>query len=119
MYKCDWPQSDRVFLTTISIMVISFMISSLLIQNNWHEFSLLNTLYITIVSVLVALNCSIADTHKYSDVKYVCSLVSIYDGNQTITWHLGLVSIATIVLPLLLLLAGDVETNPGPETEGK
>ncbi len=96
------------------------MISSLLIQNNWHEFSLLNTLYMTIVSVLVALNCSIADTtHKYSDVKYVCSPVSIYDGNQTIKWHLGLVSIATIVLPLILLLAGDVETNPGPETDGK
>ena len=119
MYKCDWPQSDRVFLTTIIIMVISFLIS-LLLMNVWSELSLLNTLYMTIISVLVALDISITDTtRKCSDVKHVCVPVLIHDHNETITWHLGIVSIAIIVLPMLLLLAGDVETNPGPETEGK
>ncbi len=123
MYKCDWPQSDRVFLTTIMSMVISSMISLFLLQNMWYELSLLNTLYMTIISVLVALNFSFTDTihTDTSSVAVTCvsSTVVIHDRNETVMRHLGIVSIVTIVLPLLLLLAGDVETNPGPETEGK
>ncbi len=122
MYKCDWPQSDRVFLTTIMIMVISFTIS-LLLMNEWSELSLLNTLYMTIVLVLVALDFSFTDT-THTDVSSVAvtcvsSTLVIHNRNETVMRHLGIVSIATIVLPLLLLLAGNVETNPGPETEGK
>ncbi len=118
MHKCDWHQSDRVFLTTIMTIVISFMISLLLMQNNWCELSLLNTLYMTIISVLV--DISFADTTLIATstsvaVTCVSSTVVIHDRNETVMRHLG---IATIVLPLLLLLAGDVETNPGPETEG-
>ncbi len=71
----------------------------------------------TIISVLVALDFSFADTDTSSAaVTCVSSAISIHDRNKAVTWHLGIVS---IVLPLLLLLAGDVETNPGPETEGK
>ncbi len=91
IYKCDWPQSDRVFLTTIMTIVISFLIS-LLLMNEWSELSLLNTLYITIVLVLVALD--ISTTRKRSDVKCVCVPVLIHDRNETITWHIGIVSIA-------------------------
>ncbi len=118
MYDCK--HNDRVFLTIIMIMVISSMISLLLIQNMWSDLSLLNTLYMTIISVLMALDFLFADTkHTSNAVTLVSSPVLIYARNETVAWHLGIVSIATIVLPLLLLLAGDVETNPGPETEGK
>ncbi len=101
-------------------IVTSFMISLLLMQNNWCELSLLNTLYMTIISVLVALDISFADTTHTdaSSVAVTCvsSTLVIHNRNETVMRHLG---IATIVLPLLLLLAGNVETNPGPETEGK
>ena len=81
MYKYDWPQSDRVFMTAITIMVISFTISLLLIQNKLSELSLLNTLYMTIISVLVALDFSFTDTSSAA-VTCVSSAISIHDRNE-------------------------------------
>ncbi len=91
-YMYDWKHNDRVFLTIIMIMVISSMISLLLIQNMWSDLSLLNTLYMTIISVLMALDFSFADTkHTSNAVTLVSSPVLIYARNETVAWHLGIV----------------------------
>lgn len=39
--------------------------------------------------------------------------------NRVAVVSLGLVSLTSIVIPLLLIMAGDIETNPGPETTGE
>ena len=40
-------------------------------------------------------------------------------GVAVMSLGLRLVFLATIVLSLLLIMAGDVETNPGPQTAGE
>ena len=41
------------------------------------------------------------------------------NGVAVMSLGLRLVFLATIVLTLLLIMAGDVETNPGPQTAGE
>ena len=41
------------------------------------------------------------------------------NGVAVLSLGLRLVFLATIVLTLLLIMAGDVETNPGPQTAGE
>ena len=41
-----------------------------------------------------------------------------FNGVAVMSLGIRLVFLATIVLSLLLIMAGDVETNPGPQTAG-